>query len=85
MDAVAKLALDLMLSDERLPEVINVVHPRPITWKMTIQCIQTALDSHLPLISLEDWVSRLAEQAVNATPKTLEEIVCHPTTLGALH
>lgn len=75
MDAVANMTLDLAKSDNALPPVLNVVHPRPSPWIDVFTNINDALGARLPFIPFEQWVTVLEEQAANPTAKTVERIV----------
>ena len=76
IDVVANLVQDIMFSEDQLTTLLNVVHPQPITWEKTMQDFNTALGISLPLVSIKDWVSKVAEASADASHTTLEQIVC---------
>lgn len=44
--------------------ILNLVHPRPVTWTSLMTPISQLL--HLPLVSYKDWLSRLRDSATQA-------------------
>lgn len=75
MDAVAGAIIDLLQSEEPPAGMINVVHPRPISWRETFEAVNKALSLDLPFIPFEDWVAQVESKSVNASPQTLESVV----------
>lgn len=74
MDTVAGAVLNLIVSSES-PSVVNVVHPRPVSWTKVFNTISNTLGSHIPLVSYHDWLAKLEDAAQNPSPSQLEEIV----------
>lgn len=67
--------LDLLTSNEPLPPVINVVHPRPTTWKEILHGIWDELDGEYPFVTLQDWVAKLDALPTNVSNEELQKIV----------
>jgi len=69
MDAVSNCILELVFQNERLPPVLNVVHPRPTDWNTVIKLIgdalvsQNKLDSPLAFVPFQHWFSVLEAHA----------------------
>jgi len=65
MDAVSNCITELTFHNERLPPVLNVVHPRPTDCNAVIKLIgdalvvQRRLKSPLPFVSFKEWFSIL--------------------------
>ncbi|KAF7430338.1 hypothetical protein PC9H_006043 [Pleurotus ostreatus] len=81
MDCVARVALDIAFSQcSRLPLVVNIVHPRPVTWTSVFTAIQQALHANtqgritLPLIPFKEWHELLQTHAMGADEKTILQI-----------
>ena len=75
MDAVAGAILDLIHSSEPPSGMLNVVHPRPISWRATFEAANCALGLNLRFIPFPDWVAQIEAKSVNASQQTLESIV----------
>ncbi|KAF9072482.1 hypothetical protein BDP27DRAFT_1418094 [Rhodocollybia butyracea] len=74
MDAVRDVLLDIGFSQDPAPIVVNVVHPKPISWTPVMQHIRGALleakglpPDALPLVPYSNWVSAVEQYARNAT------------------
>lgn len=72
MDAVARAVVDITLNTKPLPELLNLVHPRPVPWRQIMDAINDELDLHLPLVPFADWVSRVKARA---SEPSLDKIV----------
>ena len=79
LDAIGSMYLDLLTSDETLPSVINVVHPRPTTWKEMLHGIWEELGASLPFVTLEEWVKRLDALPTAVSNEELQKIVSDRT------
>ena len=75
MDAVAGAVLDLVVSDESAPSVVNVVHPRPVPWSTVLKGVRGALRSPIPLVPYHEWLAKLEEAALQPTSAQLEAVV----------
>ncbi|KZT70000.1 acetyl-CoA synthetase-like protein [Daedalea quercina L-15889] len=73
MDAVARTVVDVLLG-RAAPELINVVHPRPIKWADVSGAMQAELGVALPSIAFDAWVRRLEAVVENASASDLERI-----------
>ncbi|KAL6302718.1 hypothetical protein BKA93DRAFT_736353 [Sparassis latifolia] len=73
MDAVARATVDAILHPQP-PECINVVHPRPVLWPQILSAVNNELGLNLPVVPLEDWVSKLESTAEDASAKDLDNI-----------
>ena len=76
-DTVCHATTDMMLSlrVEPSPEIVNVVHPHPVSWNFIFEGIRDALHDHIPLVPFHDWLSKIEAKAVNATANDLNDIV----------
>jgi hypothetical protein len=80
MDAVSNCILELIFRNERLPPVLNVVHPRPTDWNTVIELIRDALvlkkqfNSPLALISFQEWFYILEAHAKAANQENENEL-----------
>lgn len=75
MNLVADCFVDLMFSAKVLPPLVNLLHPRPISWKHIVDAIAEELKVSWPLIPLDDWLSQVSALADNATPEDMDKIV----------
>lgn len=79
--AVSDAILDVAFADEEPPPTMNLVHPRPVTWKSVVQPISEAIyqkgltSSPLPLISFTQWVERLEKHAVDTSEEDVRRAV----------
>ncbi|KAF8438365.1 putative aminoadipate reductase [Boletus edulis BED1] len=77
---VCDAILDVAFAHEEPPLVVNLVHPRPSTWKSVMQPISEALyqkhltSSRLPLIPFTEWVERLEEEAANTNEENAQRV-----------
>lgn len=80
MDAVAQAILEVAHSADSAA-ALNIVHPRPIPWTSIISSINNALaqqgviESPLPVVDMQSWVSKLKAYAIQSSPEILSEIV----------
>ena len=80
MDAVANAVVDLVVG-RKVPELINVAHPRPVKWSDVFGAMQTELGVALPYISIDAWVKRLEVIADNVSASDLERVVSAKASL----
>jgi hypothetical protein len=78
VDAVASAILDLVMSTEEPPKLLNVVHPHAVTWRETFDAINSALGQNLPFVPYTDWVEQVKARSIDASQQTLETIVRSP-------
>ncbi|KAJ3555456.1 hypothetical protein NM688_g2570 [Phlebia brevispora] len=75
MDAVASAVKDLIVARTKLPELVNLVHPRRVAWHKILEDINKyLLDTPSPFISFEEWVGRLEAVSKTATAEDLERV-----------
>ncbi|KZT04547.1 acetyl-CoA synthetase-like protein [Laetiporus sulphureus 93-53] len=58
MDCVASAAVDVMFSSAE-PDLVDIVHPRPVSWRESLSGVNAELGRSLPFISLDDWVKKI--------------------------
>ena len=76
MDAVATAATELILSSQRLPPLLNVVHPRPITWKGVFESINSSIGGQpLKMVPLIEWLETLESTARDGGSEDLQRLV----------
>ncbi|KAJ7753093.1 male sterility protein-domain-containing protein [Mycena maculata] len=62
---VVDVAFTPLKTSERLPHVLNVVHPRPVSWNFVVNCIRDVLSKEknggkdLRLVGFHDWYKKL--------------------------
>src|ERR1700734_738249 len=82
MDAVSDCIIELAFHNQRLPPVLNIVHPRPIEWNTIIKLIndglvlQKKIATPLPLVSFQEWFSNLEGPTQSADQAVELKIVC---------
>lgn len=64
-----------MLTNDPLPNVVNVVHPHPVSWNDVFTAVKGALGNRLPLVPYADWLEKLEARATDATARDLNEVV----------
>ncbi|KAG6896169.1 putative NRPS-like protein biosynthetic cluster, partial [Termitomyces sp. T32_za158] len=76
MHAVSKTILDIAFSADKLPEAINLVHPRPVQWNGVIDALRAILDKDGPLrvVPFQEWFSLLEKRATNANDADIQAI-----------
>lgn len=80
MDAVSGAILDVALSDEEPPIVVNLVHPRPVGFEALMKPISDALfeknitKERLPLVHSSEWIRRLEKQAIGADEERIQQV-----------
>ncbi|KAI0079020.1 acetyl-CoA synthetase-like protein, partial [Panus rudis PR-1116 ss-1] len=72
-DTLSKAILDLVTTDKALPDILNMVHPRPASWIEVFGRIGSAL-GNLPVVPLKDWFEKLENLSTRATSQDLESI-----------
>ncbi|CAL1704008.1 unnamed protein product [Somion occarium] len=72
-DTLAAALLDYITTQEPLPELLTIIHPRPIAWKDIIGSISDAL-GQLPIVSFPEWFAKLEAISKNASAEDLERI-----------
>ena len=66
-DAVAKTYVDLVLSKDHLPSILNLVHPHPVKWQDIVQSLNSAFGKHpLGVVPYADWLAKVEELPVNS-------------------
>lgn len=75
LDAIGQAYVDWVISNEELPELVNVVHSRPLGWNIIARGVCEELGTVLHVIPLDKWVSRLEECANSATLERITQIV----------
>ena len=75
MDAVASVASDFVCSSEKWPTLVNVVHPRPITWRNVMSDINANLKRQLKLVPFNEWLTALETIAAKGTVQDVERLV----------
>ena len=74
-DAVAQAFVDLVVSREPLPTVVNLVHPQAVPWSQALGDINNQLSTPLPVILFSEWISKLEAVSANADAKQLDAVV----------
>ncbi|KAI0337721.1 acetyl-CoA synthetase-like protein [Trametopsis cervina] len=74
IDAVADIVRDLVLAKEPVTPLVNVVHPRCISWEEVFKLLNDALDKPLPMVPFAQWIEKLEILNQNPTPQVLEDV-----------
>ncbi|KII85651.1 hypothetical protein PLICRDRAFT_44986 [Plicaturopsis crispa FD-325 SS-3] len=79
MPVVSQGVLDVIFSTTRPPAATNLVHPKPVEWRLLINAIGQALSDEiqiaaLPLVPFASWFSKLEERAKNASEEDIQRI-----------
>ncbi|EKM52250.1 uncharacterized protein PHACADRAFT_211524 [Phanerochaete carnosa HHB-10118-sp] len=74
LDAVGQAYVDWVLEEDVLPALVNVVHPRPTNWDVVLRGLRQELGGNLPIVPVQEWVSKLEEHAMNPTAEDLAQI-----------
>ncbi|KAH8088917.1 hypothetical protein BXZ70DRAFT_954747 [Cristinia sonorae] len=60
MDTTAQTIVDALLSAcESIPEVFNVVHPNPVSWRDVFAALNDVVGNRMKVISLSEWVKKV--------------------------
>lgn len=78
LDAIGRMYIDLLFPDAQLPQLVNVVHPRPTSWSEILNGLSSEL-GNLPIIPLTEWVSRLEAKSTHAGAHDINDVVCQMT------
>lgn len=73
-DSVANTFVDLALTEEPLPRVLNLVHTRPVAWRTVLEYLNKCMAAPLAIISFEEWLSKV-EDAANQSTDALDRVV----------
>lgn len=74
LDAIGRIYSDWVTSNSDFPLLVNVVHPRPTTWDVVFRGICEELGSQFPVVTLDEWVSKL-DRAAAASEQDLTNMV----------
>ena len=80
MNKTALVVLDAVFSPDSPPAVLNVVHPRPVTWHKMMENLATSLSAATPqrkfeLVPFSDWISQLEELGSTLSVEGAKDIV----------
>ena len=75
VDQLAKAVLDLVVSEKRLPALINVVNPSPISWEEVMSTACTVLGVTLRMVPFREWIEKLEIASENPDTEAMESIV----------
>ncbi|KAI6102822.1 putative aminoadipate reductase [Pisolithus sp. B1] len=80
MDAVSGAILDVALSDDEPPIMVNLVHPRPVEFEALMKPVSDALfeknitRERLPLVHSSEWFHMLEKQAIDANEEKVRQV-----------
>ena len=75
MDAVSGAFTNLVLADTDLPQLVNLTHPRRVSWRDIFKNVNTQLNPRLPFLPYSEWLSKLEQLSENAGPEDMEKVV----------
>ncbi|TCD65346.1 putative NRPS-like protein biosynthetic cluster [Steccherinum ochraceum] len=76
MDTVVHTVTDIMLTlrKQTPPEIVNVVHPHPVSWNKLFEGINEALTERLEMVPFQEWLSRVEVMSNGATATDMADI-----------
>ncbi|KAH8102700.1 hypothetical protein BXZ70DRAFT_929500 [Cristinia sonorae] len=79
VDVAARTIADIVTSpstssSSSLPELINLVHPRPVPWSDIFSAVHANTGSRLPTIPFAEWLSKVEAHSANATEQDFAAI-----------
>ena len=75
MDAVSGAFTDLVLADTDLPQLVNLTHPRRVSWRDIFKNVNAQLNPRLPFLPYSEWLSKLEQLSENAGSEDMEKVV----------
>ena len=81
MDTTARTIVDVVISQSPLPEVVNIVHPHPVTWNSVFSTVGSLTGTNgqaIPVIPFDTWLAKVEAVSPDATAKDFEQIVSSP-------
>lgn len=75
LDAVGQAYVDWVCSEDDLPGLVNVVHPRPTDWATVLVGLQKELGDRVPLVPPAQWMDELELRSTRPSPEDVENIV----------
>ena len=76
MDTVANAVKELVLSEQRPPKLVNVVHPHPVPFRTVIDGFQASLGQSIKIVAFEEWISVVEDIAEQGKAEDLDRVVC---------
>jgi len=73
-DIVADSCIDILFSPSATSQVVNIVHPRPVSWNSVFQWIRSTLGLEIPFVPIDQWNYKLDEAASKATKEDFDRI-----------
>ena len=74
VDDVAAAVSDLLFAPT-LPPLLNVVHPKPVSWEAIMNVICAELKVSLGIVPLKDWLDRVETLSHNASSQVMNDVV----------
>jgi hypothetical protein len=80
-DGVSQAILDVTFGNETPELALNLVHPRPTPWHHIMEMTSDHLlqsgvtTERLPLVTVDEWFSKLSEASANASDEIMKRIV----------
>ncbi|KIP12212.1 hypothetical protein PHLGIDRAFT_508051 [Phlebiopsis gigantea 11061_1 CR5-6] len=74
LDAVGQAYVDWVCSEDDLPGLVNVVHPRPTDWATVLVGLQKELGDRVPLVPPAQWMDELELRSTRPSPEDVENI-----------
>ena len=75
LDAIGQAYVDWVYSEDDLPALVNVVHPRPTDWATILVGLQKEIRDRAVLVSPAQWIDELEHRSLNPSQQDLEAIV----------
>ncbi|TCD64925.1 putative NRPS-like protein biosynthetic cluster [Steccherinum ochraceum] len=74
VDVAARTIVDAVATPGSLPDVINIVHPRPATWSAIFSSVNESVGGTLQLIPFDAWLVRVEARSATATEHDFDRI-----------
>lgn len=81
MDALAGAVVDLVVTLEPLPALLNVVHPHRTSWNALVTAFNSCLKEALPVVPFAEWLATLERVAERGRNSDVADIVRRPLLL----
>lgn len=82
LDAVASVFTDLVVSNDSLPPLMNLTHPRPIAWRELFGYVNGALKTPLRVAPYDEWLAAVEAAAATGKPADIADVVCRLSPLA---
>ena len=75
MDVTAQTIVDVLLSTSLVPEVVNVVHPRPVVLRDILDALNVVAGGYMEIISFQQWITKLQTLSTGISTQDVQRYV----------